>query len=236
MDADEIRQMEDVLLQEWRNSAEYAHTKFIAYGVIHPATYVITSPKVLFLAREANWQDEVSYKDMRSYLVEGVDWRNWQVIARWTKALTADHDVVWQDVDDEAKALSFKRDELRKVAFVNIKKQGGRASVDWKELITYAKSYASYILRQIEICKPNVIVCNGTMWMLERFVIPYTMREAPRWTQNDVRWFPLSAWPCVVIDMPHFTARKDHRELYERLVLAWNEIRGGDGKPRILGL
>jgi hypothetical protein len=81
------------------------------------------------------------------------------------------------------------------------------------------------VRRQIELYKPDVIVCNGTSWLLEKYILPHTMRNARRWTENGVQWFTLSSWPCVVIEMPHFTARKAHKDLYEKPVNAWNEIR-----------
>ena len=50
------------------------------------------------------------------------------------------------------------------------------------------------------------------------------MRDSRRWTENDVVWFPLKDRPCIAIEMPHFTARKAHKGMYERLVVAYKEI------------
>jgi len=222
---DELRQSEELLFSEWRATKEITHENFVADGVVHPETYIKTTPRLLFLAREAHWEDEGMHHDMRKYLAEGVNWRSWQVIARWTRAITTTEDVPWEDVDDEAMEQNFKRDEFRKVAFVNIKKQGGSSSVNWNKLIAYTKACAHFVRRQIELYNPNVIICNGTIWLLERFILPHTIRDSRRWSDNDVVWFPLRDRPCVVIETPHFTARKAHREMYERLVTAYEEIR-----------
>lgn len=223
MNAEELRRREDELFAEWRALSKPEHSMFIADGVVHPDTYLGMKPKVMFLAREPHWEKRGANDDLRPYLSKGVDWHNWQVIARWTRMLTTAEHVPWTDVDDEV--AKGKKEELQKIAFVNIKKQGGSSKVKWEELVTYTEACSSLVRRQIELYRPDVIVCNGTIWLLERFILPHTMREARRWTKNDVVWFPLKDWPCAVIEMPHFTARKAHKEMYERLVNAWNEIR-----------
>ena len=224
MNAEELRRREDELFAEWKTVPGVEHSMFIKDGVVDPDTYLEMKPKVMFLAREPHWEKPGVYDDMRRYLNEGVDWPRWHVIARWTRALTTSEHVPWTDVDDEANR-DFKNKELRKIAFVNIKKQGGGASVKREELIAYTKACGDLVKRQIEMYKPDVIVCTGTIWLLERFILPHTVREARRWTENDVVWFPLKDWPCAVIEMLHFTARKAHKEMYERLVNAWDEIR-----------
>jgi len=224
---EELRRSEELLFSEWKATKEIVHKNSIADGVVHAETYINTTPRLLFLAREAHWEDEGDH-DIRGYLAKGapgVTFRNWQVIARWTRAITTAEDVPWEDVDDEARGQDFKKEEFRKIAFVNIKKQGGSSSVNWNELVTYTKVCAQLVRRQIELYNPNIIVCNGTIWLLERFILPHTMRDSRRWSDNDVVWFPLKDRPCIVIEMPHFAARKAHKEMYERLVTAYEEIR-----------
>ena len=47
---------------------------------------------------------------------------------------------------------------LKQVAFMNINKMGGTARTDLKNLKLYYKKYKKFILKEIELLKPNVIV------------------------------------------------------------------------------
>jgi hypothetical protein len=108
MTATQLRAHEDTLFAEWKTTTAHEHRNFIADGVVHSETYIEITPKVMFLAREAHWDDEKLDNDMRPYLSEGVNWRSWQLIARWTRVLTTAEQVPWTDADDEANTQGFK--------------------------------------------------------------------------------------------------------------------------------
>lgn len=50
---------------------------------------------------------------------------------------------------------------IRKIAFMNINKRGGKNKCNMSKLKQYAQDYSEFIRRQIEIINPKVIVCCG---------------------------------------------------------------------------
>lgn len=239
MNAQELRAAEEALYDEWKRLGSWTHKNFVRDGVVNPEVYlsiVKPEPRVLFLLREANWPEDGMNHDMRPYLadgaaVRGVDgslqkvWRNWQVIARWAKLLrTSDH-ITWAQIDDEALSVRFRKTELERVAVVNLKKEGGVAAVNWQTLDRYVKACGHLVRRQIDLYRPDIILCGGVASLSEKYVFPHTDREPHRWTSNEVYWFRLTTWPCVVVNVDHFSARRSHEAMFTNLQAAWDEIK-----------
>jgi len=238
MTYEELNARETELFMEWKSCREYPHKGFVADGIVDYVSYNATQPKLLFLLREPNCEGDAQSldDDLRPGLREGGvtlngerqpigKWRSFQVIARWTYAITnAGKEIPWSDIDNEANELIFRRENLRKVAIVNMKKNGGKSACNWGELARYCAACGKYVRRQIELYQPRLVVCNGTGGLAEKYVFSHVEREAPRWTKNDIRWFPLRTWPCAVVDMWHFGARMSHQDLHDSLVNAWREI------------
>ncbi len=244
MTQDELTRKEADLFDRW----EKAHKEhgvglgFTKDGIVDFDRYWQTHPRLLYLLKEANWHDEdpVDYEnsDEREGLrlggynppcdtAEGKEprkWRNFQVIARWTYQLTADAAVRWEDIDDEANSEDFRRQQLQKIAFVNLKKVGGSSVCNADKLASYAELFGKFVREQIGLYRPDIIICNGTAELVEKYVFSQEEREPSRRASNTIWWFKIKPWPCAVVDMYHFGARMNAKTLHYYLVNACKEF------------
>lgn len=148
--------MENEFLEKW--SEKYKDKSFLKDGVVDPKIYFKESNKVLFILKEANWTD--GRDDMKKYLkdpnLRGNWWKTWNNIARWTIALL--------DGGEYPKYISREQraNILSRIAFINLKKEGGGSHADSTKIADAAKRDSEYIKQQIEMYYPDIIICCGT--------------------------------------------------------------------------
>ena len=125
--------------------------------------------KVLYILREAN--GNASEMGPEGKIVDGGEfWFQECVIGRKTKVT----DNIFQRIKEIQKIIQgytgvdvdSTKEILREVAYMNLNKRGGGASVDWKIFNAYIEKYKEYIKKEIAIIKPDIIVCCGTYWSL----------------------------------------------------------------------
>ncbi len=145
------------LFTRWQS--KYSFNAFIKDGIVDTDGY--ERPHILFVLRDMNCS--VS-NDLRKCLRDhGSGHKTWNNIARWTTALL--------DGKEEYPMIMSREDrikQLRRVAAINIKKEGGSARSNGSELIMAAETQRDMLLEQIELCDPQIIICCGQ-----------TMRGAP---------------------------------------------------------
>ena len=147
--------MENDFLEKW--SEEYKDKSFLKDGVIDEEIYFKENTRVLFVLKEANWIN--GRDDMKKYLkdpdLSKNWWKTWNNIARWTLALL--------DGGEYSRYISseHRANILRRIAFINLKKEGGDNQADAVELIEAAKEDKEYINKQIEMYRPDIIICCG---------------------------------------------------------------------------
>jgi hypothetical protein len=114
-------------------------------GVIDEKTYFNEDTKILFVLKEANCPK--GKDDLKPYLknpeLKGNWWRTWNNIARWTIALL-ENSPYPQYISRE-----FRASVLKRVAFLNLKKVGGKAKAVPSEIEEAAKKDSGFIKKQI---------------------------------------------------------------------------------------
>ncbi len=77
--------------------------------------------------------------------------------------------------------INKNHDRLRSAAFMNLNKRGGYTHCNDSVLEAYTERYAEYIAEEIEIIKPNVIICCGRIVkeLLEKHVV-HQLKYSPR--------------------------------------------------------
>ena len=151
----EFKKMENDFLEDWAKNRN--RSSFLKDGIIDVKTYFSENTKVLFILKEANWPN--GQGDMKEYLknpqLQGNWWKTWNNIARWTIALL--------DGTSYPKTITreYRATVLRRIAFINLKKEGGDNQADAVELIEAAKEDKEYINKQIEMYRPDIIICCG---------------------------------------------------------------------------
>ncbi len=197
-----------------------SHPRAVPDGPVNPARYAKARPRIAWILREVHDQDDVRWR--LSEFLDADDkfetyrrrWSTCGLVAKASHALLAGLDEL------EAVSVSEARDALRDIAVINLKKIGGRSSIDG----TFGDQLADwlpYVRRQLDLLKPEVVICGGSYdWLPEDF--------APRiesWTSGtrigDVYW----------IRMPH-PGQRSYKQatLYSELLSTMKRL-GWAGPP-----
>lgn len=140
----------DTLFTEWKK--EYNFDAFIRDGVVNPNHY--EDPHILYVLRDMNCQTEEDLcKELRC---NGSGWKTWNNIGRWTKALLDGNEEYPYDMSTDKRV-----EQLKRIAIINLKKEGGTSRTNGNELLDSVKSQHDKIYDEICICDPSIIVCCG---------------------------------------------------------------------------
>lgn len=122
----------------------------------------------------------------------------WKMLGMWTSVIDS------LAAGDEPEISTFYDDHndggylLANVAYVNVKKELGSSTSNWADLKRFARRDRDYLNEQIDLCKPNVIVCCGTYQLYASQIcdgdIPYGSQSEPVWDSVNNR---------IVIDWCH---------------------------------
>lgn len=140
------------LFSEWKQ--RYCFDAFISDGIVDSTNYA--HPHILFVLRDMNlkWkQDRDLCEDLRC---DGSGWKTWNNVGRWTAALLDGDPAYPFDMSTDKRVAQLKR-----VAVMNLKKEGGGSRTDRLKLDAAVQKQALLIRREISMCTPKLIVCCG---------------------------------------------------------------------------
>jgi len=149
-----IKEKERTLFEEWKT--KQGHPYFISDGVLDEEEWKRQSCKVLFVLKEANWEN--ANADLCDFLLSESSssyWKTWNNVARWTKA------ILEGGAYPRRVSKADKTYWLRKVAAMNLKKVGGDAVAENDTIYSFAERDSAYLKRQIELYEPDIIICCG---------------------------------------------------------------------------
>jgi hypothetical protein len=139
---------------------------FIKDGIVDPRRWASAArPKVLLLLKEA-YHGESEHWDLREYVrkLEHPD-RSLLNSAYWCYAIQCIARGSLQPVPFRATRKSEYEqavEALKSSAIVNVKKSEGKSESSDEEIADYAKKDGPFIRQQIELIKPDVVVCGNT--------------------------------------------------------------------------
>ena len=154
------------LFEQWQE--KYRFDAFIRDGIVDPERY--EHPHILFVLRDMNCGVET---DLRQHLFDhGSGWRTWNNVARWTHALLDGCGDYPQHMPKER-----RRDLVRRIAAVNIKKEGGGSRSNAGKLSAAAEEQGDMLYSELCLCQPELIVCCGlgsesNAELLRKYVLP----------------------------------------------------------------
>jgi len=146
------------LFQEWEKAYREngIEAKFVKDGIVNEEYY----KNIVWILKETNdyegalnelVNDRV-INNKKSMMWRGVTWHN---IGRGTaKLLNPDLDIKEAD--------KIWKKSLLHIAVMNIKKTTGKASSDWDEIFEFAKNYSEFIIKELELLNPKIVVLGGT--------------------------------------------------------------------------
>lgn len=150
----------NVLFSNWENNVKDYKGKFVRDGIIDEISFEKTSPKILFIAKEPNDPLQTSW-DFREIWKSEFSHSFTYRIAEWAYGMINNFIKPFDDIWKEPDKL---REVLKCIAFMNIKKIGGKGSSDLNEIYLHYNLSKKYIEEEIEIIKPEFIILSLSFW------------------------------------------------------------------------
>jgi hypothetical protein len=194
------------LFFSWRKTREEYSDKFVLDGIINENCWNEAQKKVLFLLKEPN-------KDTSDFRTE-VKRGPWPVPGCWAYGLMnsrSDRIVPFE----EANADHNRRQACIASAIMNLKKTPGGGSSRPGIIEEYSKHDSQYIVEEIKIIDPDIIVCGGT------FQVFRTVNEPASLKMASYRCWRYEGKICM--DFCHPSARFPHYMMYYTLMALYQQ-------------
>lgn len=161
----------DELFKTWRaeGGVRKPFSVFVEDGIVDENQYC--GRKILFILKDLHLDEknraqyeQQGYIDMRTHVCDKEDWRTWNPIAMWSKALLEDNIKSYADASPELADKQAIRDAyLSRIAFMNLKKEAGYAYASDDCILHYAEEDARFIRQQIKLIDPDLIIACGAV-------------------------------------------------------------------------
>lgn len=145
-----------------------------------------------------------------------------KTIAAWIKGFTEVSRNYEPPLNVEYKAFD---DPNNTFSIVNIKKQKGRSSVKDSEIKEYGRLYGNLTLKELEILKPNLIICGGEVVFSVLYNYIYRGSEKEllgKSNKSEVYIFTYQNREFYVAKTYHPSARMKYYHKYDDLIKAFN--------------
>ncbi len=147
------------LFEKWKTSRVYGK-RFTADGIIDESEFEKASKKVLFICKEPN-DPEQKGGDYRSWWKEDALYYAFSYrISEWSYGILNDfpeYDIIW---GIEGKSDLLPSQAIKQIAFMNVKKIGGKGSSKETEIKETIESDFDFIMKEMEIIDPQYIVLS----------------------------------------------------------------------------
>lgn len=154
-----IREQENILFEEYRKKNPQM-SNIVIDGLACEEEYFEAEYRIVYILKEVNGGENW---DLRDFVNQGGRVPTWDNVARWTEGIFNLHKEkpwgYWQE-NNEARRKSI----LKKIGVINLKKNPGGYTSDPKEIEKAAKDNGELVKKQLELYKPDLIICGGTLW------------------------------------------------------------------------
>lgn len=187
-----IREAEDALFEAWE-AASQCGGYFNRDGVADPGQWESERKfRLLFLMKDTDGLRE----DLRDFLCRGGRGQTWNTVVRWTEALMGGSTAVpdWK----------HRREVLRRLCVVNLKKCSGGAQVSDNAVRQAAETDRACLKRQLSLYRPTLALACGkgsvfpSVWSLEE-----TGPEILRDRESGLRFYDSALLHCPVVELRH---------------------------------
>ena len=220
-----ISAKEEELFKEWEKSRR----PFVRDGVVSERDYLKSCPKIAFILKETN---NPGFNDLREFLRDGGREESWNNVARWVHGIrNLPSEYEWFSHEKKTKTEAFRKETLKSVVVMNLKKSPGGSSAAYKALKNVAREDAPYIQKQYAIYDPDITICGGTETTGGLFHDVVHPRMKWKQTTRSIWWYSRSAHKFVVA-VPHPEARVQDSLLLYALLDAIKEIKENQDHDR----
>lgn len=150
----------DELFAEWEKETPCYKGHFVKDGIINEELFEQTNPKILFITKEPNDPKQNSW-DFRDWWKEDVKYAFSKRIAELSFGII--NDFPQYDTVRKRRGPGSAKQTIQHIAFMNIKKNGGGGKSKFDRIMEHLKMSYEFILRQIEIINPEIIIL-GLSW------------------------------------------------------------------------
>ena len=153
---------------------------YVKDGIVDYSQFYREKPKILWVLKETN--DKIgNLRDLREFLRNPKSYNNWkhrQWKCTWEPIFNISYEILnflpphnedlsYEKVIDEIKENDIKPYEIfKRIAVININKTPGKNSITLKELKNYYIRYREFILMQIKIINPDIVIFGGTFGVM----------------------------------------------------------------------
>jgi len=211
-----MRHKESELFTNWK----IRHSRMVEDGIVNFEDYENCKIRVLYILKEVN--SEQSNWSLKDFLHKGGRAATWDNIALWQYGLLNSHiKFKWNEINKK-RTEKFRKENLRTISVINVKKTPGSHVSNNKELSRFVKEDKDLIKRQISIYNPNLIICCGTAGVLKEFEL---LGSFTRWNVSSCGiQYHISETNQIVINFCHPEARINDNYKFFPLIETYNEI------------
>ena len=148
----------NLLFEKFAKDVPEYKSRFTKDGIINEQLYNETTPKILFIGKEPN-NPEGTIGDFREDWNLGVSYTFARRIAEWSYGIINS----FPEFDTIVTQPGSLEKSLKQIAFMNIKKSGGKGTSEYNTMMDHATRNVGLINEQIEIISPDIII-TGTSW------------------------------------------------------------------------
>lgn len=216
---------EDKVFEEWRKVL--GELPLVTDGIVYENDWTKSSPKILFVLKEANQKDPHSAVLSREWLYDGAGSNTWGNIAMWTHAIRHyKENLKWSDkINLRSLEKARRRYHLQTIAAMNLKKTPGGASTNKVELREFVKKYNGLLRNQVDLywSQVDIIVCCGVeVFSLFRSLIKdiplqkHTFRSADKNETKTIFYYQTDDGK-LIIDFYHPQAHMSKEFMYNSI-------------------
>lgn len=153
---DDLVSAETTILEDW--AAE--RSGFVRDGVVDAVRYVEAHPRLLFVLKEVNDEGGGGW-DLREFLRHGGQSSTWNNITRWVEGIRSLPRLMpWHELSSVSE--DKRRQVLRSIVAVNVKKTPGAAVANEDEVRAAAVADRKYLTKQLRLYEAELMICCGT--------------------------------------------------------------------------
>jgi hypothetical protein len=205
--------------------------KIITCGVVDEAIYTNTYPKIVFLLKEPNSEDN------NWSLPKGLQRNVGNALNN--KAMDKKYMVTWRQAGAWAYGIAYgfntynqlKKDifvakGLQTLAMTNLKKTGGKGSSNMRLIAKFAIRDSSIWREELRIMNPDLIICGGTYGLVVKVLgLACNLLLAEGSEKYYYSFLELDGKKAVILSFWHPNARRKREDNMRTLELCVNKLR-----------
>ncbi len=218
MDKKEYDAANEALFSEWDRKLR-KDIQLASDGAVNPEFYFKSTPRILFVLKEMNaspWKPD----DLIEYLTDNnTRAQTWNNVLRWRSGI---HDVWAGKAPDEIQYEDFewisteeRKEKLKDIAAINLKKVAGSSSSNMMDINNHAEHFTKLLSRQVELLDPDVIVACG-VWL--HHIEGFEVLEKVEHHDPGFAVHVFEGKPRVILWAEHPQARKNAKGMFDAVV------------------